>query len=60
MIRRATEVERPRSRWVDRTMLRLSTSRQIDGLWVGSYKGEGRAKPSLRRVERCTRLDPGA
>jgi hypothetical protein len=37
----------PRS--VDRLMLRMSTSRHVDGLWVGTFEGE--AEPVLRRVD---------
>ena len=42
--------ERPRLRWIDREMLRSSTSLLVDALWVGSY-GEDRAARVLQRVE---------
>jgi hypothetical protein len=40
-----------RPRFIDRLALRLSTGRQVDGLWVGvGFAGEP-AEPVLRRVE---------
>jgi hypothetical protein len=39
---------------VDRMALWLSTSRKVDGLWVGSM--ESKPQPGLRRVEEALRL----
>jgi hypothetical protein len=40
--------------FVDRMALWLSTSRMVDGLWVGTT--EGKPRPGLRRVEDALRL----
>ena len=53
MIRPAAKIERSRPRFGDRAMLRRSTSRRIDGLWIGSSIADrADAEASLSRVER--------
>jgi hypothetical protein len=44
----------PKAAVVDRIGLWLSTSRNVDGLWIGST--EGKPQPGLRRVENALQL----
>src|SRR6266550_7057576 len=57
MIRPRAHTKKPRARFTDRIMLRLSTSRRVDGLWIGNFfKSKADSEVSLRRVEQALEL----
>lgn len=48
--------QRKRAKFIDRVALRLSTAREIDGLWVGIAFAGQTAEPVFRRVEEALSL----
>lgn len=55
MKRSSQKVPDVRASLTDRMMLRLSSGKRVDGLWVGTYY-QTKAEPTLRRVEEALGL----